>query len=245
MKPPSQPLTQKRQKRLHQKRISAKTSRQKQKNRLNSLEMQVNRLNDELHLLQTAQNSVCPALLDEVFREEHFKSINKLAELVGNPQATEEEIKAELLNWHKKLAVLRGEMQQMMFYRTVEMMIPGHISQSLCLCDIEAFPEFQSLLRSFPLSPSQLSAFHASQLYFHSLKPELTREISAFKSTADEICSHVNRLQDLILSILSLTKPRQCALFAMWFTAKYAGVDVEKVLNYGHNTMEVLNEEGK
>ena len=244
---PQEPLTPaqlRKQNRLLQKRQTAKSIRQRNKSHQTQLEAQAKQLTSELNHLRDIQSSASPAVLDTAFREEVLSFLGKLASLVGNAEAEEGEIDKVLKEWANCSSLggeRRGVLLRETFRRTVEMMIPGHIAQSLALCDIATFPEFQSLQQVFPLNPAQQLALNQCQALLKAEQTALQEAISSFKAVAESIYQHTQALQSLILDFLSVLRPRQVAYIALWFSGKYMGLQVEKVLNYGHCVTEMLN----
>lgn len=242
----SKPLTAsqlRKQRRQVQKRSLAKALRQRHKAHQLDLETQLKQLTCDLQYLRTVQTSACPAVLDSQFREELLGFMGKLRELMGSEEAREEEIEGVLREWNRRLGVGGGRRDELLretFRRTVELMVPGHVAQAIALCDISALPDFQSLLRAFPLTPTQQIAFSKCQTLLQGEQPALQSALNSFKAVAESICEHTEALQAWLLGFLPVLRPRQMAHLALWFCHRYADLSAEKVLNYGHCGAEML-----
>lgn len=234
---------QKRHRRLCRNREFAKEARNRNKAREEYLELQVKQLTEEANQLKAEQETLKPALLASAFQRDRAVFQAKLAEMLQNPQTTEAELNTLIDGTKDKLCVgerLHSESLQEAFNRTVDMMIPEQVVVSLMMGQENALPEFEALVQS-SLSANLIARFRDAQMHFREETPGLKEALNRFKSAADGLRQHVQTFESLLLSLRPILSARQCALWSLWLNKYETCLSSEKVLNYGRNSMELLN----
>ena len=231
---------QKRHRRLRRNRGFAKEARNRNKAKLDSLESQFKQLSEEANRLKAERMAIEPAILASAFHRDQTTFVKKVGEMLGSAETTDAQINAVIEEAMTDLGVggtLHAESLKDAFTRTIEMMIPEQILLALLLSQRDVVPEFRARIES-----SLGAGVHAACLrYLRQETPLLKDALSSFKSVAEEIGKHVQALNTLLMGLRPILSARQCAQLVQWLHKHYVSLSPEKVLNYGHNSMELLN----
>lgn len=232
---------QKRHRRLRRNRGFAKEARNRTKAKLECLESQVKQLSEEASRLKAERIALEPAILASAYHRDETAFVEKIGEMMGRAETTDAEISTLIDETRDKLGVggaLHTESLKDAVTRTIEMMLPEQILTAMFLSKEDIMPEFHTRLQS-----SLGAELHAACLhYFRQETLHLAEALSSFKSVAEEIARHVQALHILLMTKLRpIMNARQCAQLVLWLHKHYISLSPEKVLNYGHNSMELLN----
>lgn len=237
----SDPLkVEKRRQRLLKNRKLAKNYRVRDKARILQLESQVRQLTQEAAQLQLKAEEAKKGQVT-IARGTFLEKITSAAE---NTAVGDEEIAAlidELADTVGPRGLVFVDCLRTTFQRTVAMMVPEPVLLSLALSE-ERLVELRSLLQA-SLSIEQYERFITIQRESASQRLALAEALDGFKTVAGEIWHHSDTLHCLIRSTFkSILRPRQMARMGMRIHTFFKHLEAEKVLNYGSNSSELLQE---
>lgn len=230
--------------RLRKNRVFAKESRERSKAKLEMLETQMKQLSEEAMRLRMEIQTTQPATIANDYQDALDAFMTEVAKKATDQRITDEEISAFIDKAKETTLEVGGvrhrETVQEVFKRTVEMMIPEHVILMLLFSEEGALPELKSLLQS-SLTPEMWEEHERILSSCREQKPLLKSAIDDLQAVVDEICGHSQVLHSLLTRIRPILGGRQCAHFALWLHKNYKHLMSEKVLNEGHNSMELLN----
>jgi hypothetical protein len=242
-----QPLTssqptkaEKRLKRLVRNSQKAKSCRQRKKAKITSLESEVEQLSDQVQRLRAEASALAP-VFDGAFGaavEAFFLNIANLLQMPGNH---DEELTAalteakEVIHNRKRIEAIRSK-----FQLTAELMVP-----EILYCSLNIRPEVQPSLsthfQGISLEKEQAAQRLCSR-YCRAQNPAIREMLETVRTEAVAICHSVDILYARLEGLQPPASSRQAAAFALWLSKYYLTLPIEKVLNYGHNSAEMLSD---
>jgi hypothetical protein len=169
--------------------------------------------------------------------------LRKLESFVGKDVVPQAEIREVMEEMRDKLGfegTIRIKTLRNVFQQTIASLVPHPVLVSLVLH--EAYQSDTLPLMQASLGPE---LFHVFSAHYPALIPQFTavREtLDSFKATASDIMQQISGLNSLVAqAIRANMSPVQCARFILWLDKNNSQLEAEKVLNYGHNTSELLN----
>lgn len=228
----------KRHLRVLKNRLKAKDHRLRTKAKTKLLETQVKQLSEQISQLRRTAESAKEVGLEEAGEELR----QELSRVVGTG-AGEEGIEGLLREATEKFGPrgsVRVDWLRSAFQRTVALLVPESVLLSLALSD-DRMLEMQSLLQA-SLSTQQYELFITMQRESSVQRLALAKALDSFKDGAAAIWCHASRLHSMLHSeVRPLFEPKQLGRFVLWIHRHYAKLKAEEVLDYGHNSTEVLN----
>lgn len=235
--------SQKRHLRLLKNRMKSKDYRKRSNTRTKQLEAKVRELSKQLTHLRPVARSTEEVSLEEEGEELRSELMRRFSAVVTEPGSGQEGIERLMREVTEKFGPrgsIRIDWLRSIFQRTVGMMIPESVLLSLALSD-ENFSEMRSLLQA-SLSVEQFDLFLTMQRESAAQRLALAEVLNGFKISAAAIWQHASCLHTMIRSELRpLLQPKQLGRFILWVNLQYADLKIEEVLDYGHNSTEVLN----
>lgn len=231
---------QKRLERLHRNRAKAKCCRQRKKAKVASLESEVAQLSELAKRLQAEASALQP-VFDGSFGaavETFFRNIESLLRAPGNHDT---ELTAALTEAKEVIySQKRIESMRTKFQNTVELMVPEIL---YCSLNIRPEREQRELPTAFHTLPyEQQQAAHRLCLnYWRAQKSAIGETLETLRIEAAAICQSVDLLYTVLEGLQPPASARQAAAFALWLSKYYMQLPIEKVLNYGHNSTEMLS----
>ena len=235
---------QKRCERLIKNRQLAKDYRVRYKARTQQLEAQVRQLSEEAAQLKGLAEAAKEEQSEDQVTEMRDAFFDKITAAATNPTSGDEEISAlmdELADTLGPRGFVFVECLRTTFQRTVAMMVPECMLFSLAFNE-ERLGEMQSLLQA-SLSPQQYEMFLKVHRESAVQRLALAEALDNFKTVARDLWHHTDVLHSLIRTrFRSILQPRQTARAAMRIHSVYKHLKAEEVLNYGRNSLELLND---
>lgn len=232
----------KKQKRLIRNRELAKDYRKRCGARISDLEKQVKELGNEANQLREVVKSVGDRGEDDSVVQARALCFAKLRSEIATPTPNPDTI-VSLMDELSGAVGTRGsvliESMRNFFQRTVSSILPEPLLLCLALNDSQNISE---LLQS-SLSPELYSSFLTLHKVSSPLHASLNSDLHAFKSLAAELWSHADTIQSLIFKVKVILRPEQIARCALRVYSQFQHLKAEEVLNFGQNSMEVLNDE--
>ena len=232
--------TQRRLQRLLRNRQKARTCRQRKKAKITSLESEVERLSEQVRRLKAEASALKP-VYDGTFGaavETFFRNIENLLQRPGN---NDEELAAQLLEAKEVIhSRKRIEAMRTKFQHTVELMVPEVLYCSLNIRPDVDIPDLSTCFHTISYEKQQ-AAYRLCRRYWRSQKPAIRDMLKTLRIEAATICQSVDVLYTVLEGLQPPASPRQAAAFALWLSKYYMNLPIEKVLNYGHNSTEVLS----
>jgi len=167
-----------------------------------------------------------------------FQNIENLLQAPGNH---DEELAAalteakEVINNQKRIEAIRTK-----FQNTVELMVPEILYCSLNFRPERACPDLSTAFRTLPYEQQQ-SAHRLCRQFWLAQKSSIGEMLETLRTEAAAICHSVDILDTVLEGLQPPASARQAAAFALWLSKYYMQLPVEKVLNYGHNSTEMLS----
>ena len=235
----------KRRQRILKNQKLAKNYRVLDKARILQLESQVRQLTQEAAQLQLqAEERAKEGRNKDQVTTARGTFLETITSAADNPAVGDEEIAAlidELADTVGPRGLVFVDCLRTAFQRTVAMMVPEQVLLSLALSE-ERLVELRNLLQA-SLSIEQYERFITIQRESASQRLALAEALDGFKAVAGEIWHHSDTLHCLIRSTFkSILRPRQMARMGMRIHTLFKHLQAEKVLNYGSNSSELLQE---
>ena len=230
-------------KRLLKNRQFAQDSRLRRKEKIEELERQVQELSAESIQLQAriASTRLSPHSVE--VDEAKDSLLRKLESFVGKDVVLQAELREVMEEMKDKLGIegtIRIKSLRNVFQQTIASLVPNPVLVSLVLH--EAYQSSTLPLMQASLGPELFQVFSA---HYPALLPQFSavREtLDSFKASAVDIMQQISALHALVTqAIRGNMSPVQCARFILWLDKHCSQLEAEKVLNYGHNTSELLN----
>lgn len=163
-----------------------------------------------------------------------------IREIVGNKDVTDEEIAAFMLKTKEKVEPIRQEETRQAFQRTILTTIPSSLLCCMPVNAAEAQTQTQALLQS-SVGAQASAAFRLFQSYYQAHSEEVNETLEGFKHFARHFWTNVESSRSLMNRLQPILRPRQWIHMILWLCKQYPQLGTEKMLNYGHNSTEVLS----
>lgn len=227
--------TQKRQKRLAKNREKAKMCRERKKKKISELEAQVQRLTREVKRLRSTAAAHQP-VFDGRFGQTVAAFFERLERLLGEA-GDQEQALAAAVNDAKEVIYSRERVDaiQVKFQHTVDLMVPPLFSFSETSLPIHNPTSFRNIAYEKEQATHRLCC-----RYWQEQKPDVGQLLENLRTEAAAICDSTDLLYTQLDRVQPPWSARQSAIFSLWLGRHYLQLPIEKVLNYGHNSTEVL-----
>lgn len=227
--------------RLQRNRQFAQDSRLRLKSRIFDLESQAQRLSCEACRLQSIIQKRQQSENANPLTTSGIALLQDYMHVLENDQVTEEEIEGLLQETIGKMGAagsLRLGALRQAFQSTVSVMIPEAV---LCFMALSA-ADALNLAESGILSSIGLQAAAVFQQFQRDLEIEGLRDLlEQFKTAMGEVWQQMDIFYSLVRTMKQVLSPRQQVHLAVWICMHYYHLKTEAVLDYGHNSTEVLS----
>ena len=226
-------------------RKTARLSREREKQRIESLEIKAAQLAAEASALRTAVATTWH--FAGPFHPSLIQHVANLAVMIEDPQVPEEHIRGLLDELVKDLNAEgkdRVESLKANFRALLEVMVPPHLQYFLWRSSqVGPHVLVQDLEAQLRLNPQQEEILHNCEALLAQHQAQLCEGLEGLTTIVVQIARHARAVTTLMDGVREILSPRQIGHFLLWLGKNYCNLDPEEVLSHGLNSAMVLEGE--